>query len=149
MSDVELERIAARERAAMEAGATVREVLRRLREEDELGTIAQHVVLRTIKRISFGIAKQIVFDYRDLELDLDDLALLASVPKHCRQAWWLVSEIDWAIVRREPHHVIDPEHGDELLRALDDPAWRREIAIERDDADGLHIRFVRVKVSPR
>ena len=136
--------IVARERARMEAGATLADVLRRLRDDDGLGTLEQFHVLRTIKVIGFGIAKEIVFDYRDLELDLDDLALLASIPKHCKAAWWLPHHLAWAIIRREPQLLVDADRRDEVKRALDEPAWQREIAIERDDGEELRIRFVRV-----
>lgn len=140
-----LDPIAARERAAMEAGARLREVLKRLREEDQLGTVEQHYVLRQIKRISFGIAKQIVFDHRELDLDLDDLALLASVPHHCKALWWLPHRLDWAIVGRDPFMTIAPKDREALLQALDEPAWRREIEIVSDDAAGVRVRFVRVR----
>ena len=134
---------AARERAAMAAGATLDEVLRRLKHE-EVGMIEQFVIVRMIKHISFGIAKQIVADHRDLALDLDDLALLASVPKACKALWWLPSTIDWAIVQRDPHTLIAREDREAFMRALEEPAWRREIAIVRDDEQGVYIRFVRV-----
>ena len=139
-----LDPIAARERVAMEHGATLREVLRRLRDQDGLGIVEQHYVLRQIKRISFGIAKQIVFDNRELELDLDDLALLASVPHHCKALWWLPHRLDWAIVKRDPFTTVEPDDRAALLEALDDPAWRREIEIVSDDAAGVRVRFVRV-----
>lgn len=164
-----LAQIAARERAAMERGATVAEVLRRLREEDELGGVERFVVLRTIKHIGFGIAKQITADYRHRELDLDDLALLASIPQLCTAARWLTSSFEWAVVERRPRCMLTPSqwgdgpmppgpdvammdcgadfarYRDELKRAIaDEPAWRRELAIERDDDEAVVVRFVRV-----
>jgi hypothetical protein len=150
MSDV-FERfapIAARERAAMERGDSLRDVMARLRAED-IRAIEAHVVLRQIKRIPFNCAKEIVDGaYRGEcpDLDLDDLALLASVPQHCNAASWLAWWLHGAIVRRQKTHRFDAKKRDEVKRAIaEDPKWAREIEIVRDDDEVFEIRFVRVR----
>jgi hypothetical protein len=171
MSDV-FERfapIAARERSAMERGDSLRDVMARLRAED-IRAIEAHVVLRQIKRIPFNCAKGIVDGaYRGEcpDLDLDDLALLASVPHHSKALWWLHHAIADAIVDRQPVMRLVPrdwpqpqepgvqmracgdtfaDHRAALLSSIaEEPAWAREIEVVRDDDEVFEIRFVRVR----
>ena len=159
----------ARERAAMERGDTLDVVLARLQAEN-VRAIEAHLILRAIKRIAFGTAKTIVDDAwhgHCPKLDLDDLALLASVPHVCRSVWWLHYTIGHAIVGRQPvlrmvpgypRHANEPgvifhecgerfaEERDAMKRAIaDEPAWARELEVLRDEPELFEVRFVRVR----
>ena len=131
MSDVfeRLAPVAARERARMEQGDTLADVMKRLRDEG-VRPIEAHIILRQIKLIPFNTAKEIVGDaYHDKcpDLDLDDLALLASIPRVCK------AELSQNF----------------KLAIAEEPAWAREIEVVRDDDDVFEIRFVRVPIQRR
>jgi hypothetical protein len=147
MTEAERAERAARERARMEQGDTLADVVRRLR-ADAVPPLEAFDMLRRIKTIRFGTAKEIIDDaWHDKcpDLDLDDLALLASVPVVCKAAWWLPGRLDHAIIARKPSLQFEGEHRDEVKRAIaEEPAWAREIEVVRDD-DVFEIRFVRVR----
>jgi hypothetical protein len=151
-TDDDLAALAARERAHMEDGDTLDIVLARLKAE---GLRALHAfdVLRRIKYIPFGSAKELVDDGyhgRCPPLDIDDLALLASMPRVCRAAS-LDAYIRWAVVNKDPFlRMTSNKHDfaercDEIKRAItEELEWAREIEIVRDDDEVFEIRFVRV-----
>ena len=148
MSDLfeHLAALAKRERAAMERGDTLDVVIKRLREEG-LGTVAVGQVVRYVKDITLSAAKQLVaLDSGLPKLDLDNLALLASIPRACKSAWWLQYQLEGAIIDRKPRVRFDGERRDEVKRAIaEEPEWAREIEVLRDEPELFEIRFVRIR----
>jgi hypothetical protein len=154
MTDVyeRLAPIAARERAAMERGDTLDVVMARLKEEG-IRAIEAHIILRQIKHVAFGYAKTVVDDAWHgscPRLDLDDLALMASMPRVCKAVWWLPNTVHDMIARRESVMRVEPgdrfaERRDSIKRAIaEEPDWAREIAVVRDEPEVFEIRFVRI-----
>lgn len=93
---------AARGRAALHAGATVDEVLRVFRQEDQLGMIGVILALRAIEPIGLAAARQIVepawMGTRFPHLGLEQLRHLAHLPHRANIHRWLPSHLQSAII---------------------------------------------------
>ncbi|HEY0195573.1 MAG TPA: hypothetical protein VGC42_30880 [Kofleriaceae bacterium] len=106
---------AARARAAMTGGATLDEVLRAFRDQDELGAIGSIQALRELSAMEMSCAKDIVSNACEgrsyAHLSLADLELLGDVPRVGGVDYFTRRHRDDAIIERKPYllYVRAPE----------------------------------------
>lgn len=99
--------IAARARAAMTAGATLDDVLRTFRTDEQLGAIESMRALRTLAPMDLSCVKLLVSNWCEgrsyAHLTLSDLELLSDAPNTRGVDYFMRRHRDDAIIERKPY----------------------------------------------